>query len=115
MPGRGLLTVACLVLIALACISIVRKLERERRLLGQLRARGAHSPETGLALKDLHVDDRDCLRSLQSAGGVSVSQGRCYLDAASLPPFRRRRVRLALSGALIALLLAVLIASAILR
>ena len=39
MPGRGLLAVACLVFIALCCISVVRKLERERRLLSKLRGR----------------------------------------------------------------------------
>ena len=109
MPGRGLLTVGCLVLIALACLSIVRKLERERRLLGRLRT-CAH-----LSLDELSEEDRDCARSLATAGVVILSQNRCYLSARHLPEFRGKRLRLVLSGGLGAALLAVLVALLILH
>lgn len=115
MPGRGLLTATCLVLIALSCLSVVRKLERERRLLRRLRALGAMSPATGLPLKEFPAEDRHCARSLQSAGVLTVEQGRCYLRTGSLSPFKRKRLRLALSGGLMALMLAILVATLILR
>jgi len=115
MPGRGLLTVACLVLIALSCLSAVRKLEAERRVLRRLRSQGALAPESSLSVQELPENDRDCLRSLESAGVVALGNGRCYLRVGSLPPFRRKRVRLALSGGLIALLLAVVVATTVLR
>ena len=115
MPGRGLLTVACLVFIALCCISIVRKLERERRLLRKLRARGAMDAGSAVRLSDLTEDERDCAQSLASAGVLTVRQYECYLRSAELAVFRRKRVRLALSGGLIALLLAVLVAVLILH
>jgi hypothetical protein len=115
MPGRGLLTVACLVLIALSCISIVRKLERERRLLRKLRAQGALGAETAIPLGSLSEDERDCARSLAAAGVVTVAHGSCHLRVAELSAFRGKRVRLALSGGLTALIVAVLAAMLILH
>ena len=44
MPGRGFVSAAALIAIALACLTVTRKLERERRLLAKLRA------ERGLSL-----------------------------------------------------------------
>jgi len=38
---RGLASAAALIAIALACLTVTRKLERERRLLAKLRRRGA--------------------------------------------------------------------------
>jgi hypothetical protein len=104
-----LLAVACLVLIALTCLSIVRKLERERRLLARLRAR------TELSLDELSEEDRDCARSLAAAGVVILRQNRCYLSAGQLPAFRGKRLRLVLSGGLGAALLAALVAVLILH
>jgi hypothetical protein len=115
LPGRGLLTVACLVFIALGCLSVVRKLERERRLLRKLRRRGAVDAASGVLLSALTEDERDCLRSLATAGVVTIQQNHCYLRPADLPVFRRKRVRLALSGALGALLLCVIVAVVILH
>jgi len=83
LPGRGLLTVACLVAIALGCISVVRKLERERRLLRRLRGESA----AGIALDALTEDERDCATSLASAGVVSIERNRCSLKTARLPSF----------------------------
>jgi hypothetical protein len=111
LPERGLLTVACLVLIALSCISVVRTLERERRLIKKLRAQGG-SP---LLLRDLTDDERDCAKSLEKAGVLTIRQNECYVRSAELPVFKRKRVRLALSGGVIAFILAVLVAVLILH
>jgi len=111
LPGRGLLTVACLVLIALSCISVVRTLERERRLLSKLRARDGGP----LPLRDLTEDERDCAKSLADAGVLTIRQNECYVRSAQLPVFKRKRVRLALSGGVIALVLALVVAVLILR
>ena len=110
MPERGLLAVACLVLIALSCISVVRTLERERTLLRKLRARGG-----ALHLENLTEDERDCAKSLATAGVLTIERHRCYVRSAELPVFERKRVRLALSGGVIALVLAVVVAVLILH
>jgi len=114
-PGRGLLTVACLVFVALACISVVRTLERERRLLKKLTALRAVDARSAVSLDDLTDDERDCALSLASAGVLTVDFDGCYLRSEGLPEFRDKRLRLALSGALGALLLAALIVAALLR
>jgi hypothetical protein len=108
LPGRGPLAVACLVFIALCCLSVVRKLERERRLLGKLRGRGNSD---AISLRDLTEDERDCAESLSESGVLTIRQNRCYLEPVQLPVFRRKRLRLALSGGLIALVLALLVAA----
>ena len=115
MPGRGLATVACLVFIALCCISVVRKFERERRLLRKLRGRGAVDISTSVPLSELTDDERDSVRSLAYAGVLAIRQNSCYVQSAQLPVFRRKRVRLALSGGLAALVLALTVAVLILR
>jgi len=111
LPGRGLLTVACLVLIALSCISVVRTLERERRLLRKLRASG-RSP---VPLRDLTDDERDCAKALANAGVLTIERNECYVRSAELPVFQRKRLRLALSGGVIALIFALVVAVLILR
>lgn len=108
-------TVACLVLVALGCIAIVRMLERERLLLRKLRGRGALDTTTALSVEGLSIDERDCLERLTAAGVVNIRDGRCYLVPAGVRDFRRKRTRLALSGALGALALAVLLARMILH
>ena len=115
MPGRGLLTVACLVLIALVCISVVRTLERQRRLLRKLRTRGALDGSKSVSLDELSEDEQDSVESLAAASVLIVQQRRCYIRSAEIPVFRRKRVRLALSGGFAALILAVLVAVLILR
>ena len=113
MPGRGLLAVACLVFIALCCISVVRKLERERRLLRKLRGReGAGSP---VQLRELTEDERDCAESLATAGVLTIRHNGCYVRSTEMPVFRRKRVRLALSGGLAALVLALVVVVLILH
>ncbi len=115
MVGRGLLSVACLVFIALCCISVVRKLEREQRLLGKLRARGALDARSAIPLHELNEDERDCAESLATAGVLTIRQNGCYVRSGELPVFRRKRVRLALSGGVAALILAVVVAVLILH
>jgi hypothetical protein len=115
LPGRGLLAVACLVFIALCCISVVRKLERERRLLRKLRGRGAIDAASSLPLRELSEDERDCAQSLAIAGVLTIRQNGCYLRSAEIPVFRRKRVRLALSGGFAALVLALAVAVLILH
>jgi hypothetical protein len=115
LPGRGLLAVTCLVFIALCCISVVRKLERERRLLRKLRARGAVNASSPVLLRELTEDERDCAESLATAGVLTIRQNGCYLRSTEMPVFRRKRVRLALSGGLAALVLALVVAVLILH
>jgi hypothetical protein len=115
LPGRGLLAVACLVFIALSCLSVVRKLERERRLLRKLRARGAVDTSSSVPLGDLTDDERDCAISLATAGVLTIRQNGCYVRSTELPVFRRKRVRLALSGGVAALILALVVAVLILH
>lgn len=115
MPGRGLLAVACLVFIALCCISVVRKLERERRLLRKLRGRGAVDAGSPVPLRELSEDERDCAQLLAIAGVLTIRQNGCYLRSAEMPVFRRKRVRLALSGGFAALVLALVVAVLILH
>src|ERR1700704_2699988 len=115
MPGRGLFAVACLVLIALSCISVVRKLERERRLLRKLRQQGAIDADSSVPLRELTEDERDCAQLLAIAGVLTIQRNGCYLRSSELPVFRRKRVRLALSGGFAALVLAVVVAVLILH
>jgi hypothetical protein len=115
LPGRGLLAVACLVFIALCCISVVRKLEREWRLLRKLRGRGALDAGSSLPLRELSEDERDCAESLAIAGVLTIRQNGCYVRSTEMPVFRRKRVRLALSGGLAALVLALVVAVLILH
>jgi len=68
-----------------------------------------------LPLRDLTDDERDCARSLASAGVLTIQQNECYVRSAELPVFQRKRVRLALSGGVIALLLAIVVAVLILH
>ena len=111
MPGRGLLAVACLVLIALSCISVVRTLERERRLLRKLRAQGIGP----VPMRNLTDDERDCAKSLAGVGVLTIERGGCYVRSAELPVFKRKRMRLVLSGGAIALILSLVVAVLILR
>jgi hypothetical protein len=115
LPGRGLLAVACFVFIALCCVSLVRKLERERRLLGKLREKGAVDIDSSVPLHDLSDDERDCAESLAIAGVLTIRRNGCYLRSTELPVFRRKRLRLALSGGLAALVVALVVAVLILH
>ena len=109
MPGRGLATAGSLILIALTCIAIAKRLERERRLLRKLREQGA------ISLQALSDDERETADNLRAAGVVRMDAARGYIEPAGLEAFRRKRVRFALTGALIALGLCVVVAVVLLR
>src|SRR5688500_1817532 len=110
MFGRGFLTALLLVFIALACISVARRLERERRLLAKLRGQEAFDAARALAAQQLTADERDTAADLLQAGVLRERAGAHYIDAERLATFRRKRVRFAFTGALGALALAVLVA-----
>jgi len=59
-----------------------------------------------MPLRDLTDDERDCARGLAKAGVLTIERNECYVRSAELPVFQRKRVRLALSGGVIALILA---------
>ena len=112
MPGRGLASAAALIAIALACLVITRKLERERRLLAKLRKHGA----AGIALTELSDDERDAAESLAAAGVLDIrQQQRATIRTVELATFRRKRMRLMVMGGFGAFLLACLVALLILR
>lgn len=113
--SRGFLSAAALIGIALICLAISRRFERERRLLVKLRARGAVHSGNDLPLSELSDDERDAAESLTAAGLLGIRQNRCYIRAVELTTFRRKRLRLVVSGAFGALVLACLVALMILR
>jgi hypothetical protein len=113
--GRGFFTAACLILIALTCIAIAKRLERERRLLARLRGAEAFDFERGIPLERLGDEAQHTAEAMATAGVLRVERNRCYIRQVELKSFRRKRLRLVISGATAALLLAVVIAVAILR
>jgi hypothetical protein len=116
LPGRGLASAAALIAIALACLTVTRKLERERRLLAKLRRRGAiDSSGAGIALDELSEDERDAAESLAAAGVLELAQKRVSIRTVELGTFRRKRLRLMVVGGFGAFLLACLVAVLILR
>lgn len=132
MPGRGLVSATALIAIALACLTVTRKLERERRLLRKLRKRGAVEPGWALPLDELTDDERDAAASLANSGLLEISKRAgtlgqrgpaadslarsvVFIRTGELRGFRQKRMRLLVMGGFGALLLAVLVALLILR
>jgi hypothetical protein len=113
--SRGLVSAAALIAIALACLAVTRKLERERRLLAKLRRRGATDATPGVSLDGLTDDERDAAGSLAAAGVLEIRQGRCSIRTVELGTFGRKRFRLVVMGGFGAFLLACLVALLILR
>ena len=113
---RGLASAAALIAIALACLTITRKLERERRLLAKLRKRGAiNSAAAGIPLDELSEDDRDAAESLATTGVLEIQHNRVSIKAIELSAFRKKRLRLMVTGGFGAFLLACLVALLILH
>jgi len=110
--SKGLVSAAALIAIALACLTVTRKLERERRLLAKLRRRRAIE---GVGLDEFTEDERDAARSLGAAGVIEIQGKRCFIRPVELGTFRRKRLRLMVMGGFGALLLAILVAMVILR
>jgi hypothetical protein len=112
---RGLISATALIAIALACLTVTRKLERERRLLSKLRRRGAADAANSVDLDELTEDERDAAGSLSASGVLEIQRKRCFIKPVELGVFRRKRLRLMVMGGFGALLLAVLVAVLILR
>jgi hypothetical protein len=115
LPGRGLGLAAALIAVALACLTVTRKLERERRLLAKLRKRGAVDSRSALAQDEMTDDERDAAASLAASGVLEIQAERCFIRTVELGMFRRKRLRLMVVGGFGAFLLAVLVAVLILR
>ena len=116
MPGRGLVSAAALIAIALACLTVTRKLERERRLLAKLRRRGAlNSGAAGIPLNELREDERDAAESLATAGILEIQRDCVSIKTVELGAFRKKRLRLMVTGGFGAFLLACLVALLILH
>lgn len=109
LAGRGLATAGALILVALACVAIARRLDRERRLLARLAGLGL-GDDAAIPLERLSESERDTLDSLARSGIVRVDGERRRIDRAALARFRSQRTRFALGGALAALLVAIGIA-----
>ena len=119
---RGLASAAALIAIALACLTITRKLERERRLLAKLRKRGGRPsgsdpgiPPGGVPLDELSENDRDAAESLATAGVLEIQRNHVSIKAVELSAFRKKRLRLMVTGGFGAFLLACLVALLILH
>jgi len=108
--GRGFATAVVLILIALTCIAFAKRIERERSLLRKFR-----DSDGNIRYEALTEDERDTAESLCKAGVLAKNRARdyTYLPEA-LQTFRRKRIRFALSGALAALTLGVIVAFALL-
>jgi hypothetical protein len=113
MGGRGFATAALLILVALTCIAIAKRLEGERRMIRMLRDRRAS--EKGIHLDDLDEGERDTFDRLRAAGVARMDRSRGYINAEALRTFKGKRMRFALTGAMCALLLAMVIAYVILH
>ena len=115
MPGRGFAAALLLIVIALACLAGVRRVERDRRLMARLRTAKAFDPASALPLGRLSPDDQDSAASLAQAGVVAIERNRCYIVQSQLTMFRRKRTRVLIASAFTALTIAVLVAILILR
>lgn len=113
--GRGFATASLLILIALACSAVARRLEKERRLIAKLRSRQACDPSRAIRVNELSDDERHTVSGLTQAGVLRGHGNARYLELTALASFRLKRVLLALSGALAALAVAALVAFLILK
>jgi hypothetical protein len=112
LAGRGFATAALLILVALACIAVAKRLESERRMIRKLRQLRSGS---SVSLEGLSEVERDTVERLRSAGVLRMERNRGYLDPEGLKAFKAKRTRFAVGGAFIALLIAGAIAIALLR
>jgi hypothetical protein len=114
--GRGIATAALLILVALTCIAIAKRLEGERRMIRKLRElRGADDAGKAIPLDDLDEVERDTLERLRAAGVIRMDRKRGYINPEALRTFKGKRMRFAVSGAFLALLLAMAIAYIVLH
>ena len=110
MGGRGIATAALLILVALTCIAIAKRLEGERRMIRKLRELRATDGHRSIPLDELNEVERDTLDRLHAAGVVRMDRSRGYINPEALRTFKGKRMRFALTGAMLALFLAMAIA-----
>jgi hypothetical protein len=115
MGGRGIATAALLILVALTCIAIAKRLEGERRMIRKLRELRATDTSKAIPLDDLDEVERDTLERLRAAGVIRMDRTRGYINPDALRTFKGKRMRFAVTGAFLALLLALGIAYIILH
>jgi hypothetical protein len=115
LAGRGFATAALLILVALSCIAVAKRLESERRMIRKLRQLRAGGEAQTVSLEGLSEIERDTLERLRSAGVLRMDRNRGYLDPEGLRTYKAKRVRFAIGGALFALALGVAIVLAVLR
>jgi len=115
MGSRGIATAALLILVALTCIAIAKRLEGERRMIRKLRELRAGDTSKTIPLDDLDDIERDTFERLRAAGVVRMDRTRGYINPDALRAFRGKRMRFAITGAMFALLLAVAIAYIVLH
>jgi hypothetical protein len=115
MGGRGIATAALLILVALTCIAIAKRLEGERRMIRKLRELRATDTSRAIPLDDLDEVERDTLERLRAAGVVRMDRTRGYINPDALRTFKGKRMRFAVTGAFLALLLAMAIAYIVLH
>ena len=115
MGGRGFATAGLLILVGLVCIAISKRLEAERRMIAKLRELRDTNATGSIPLDGLSVVERDTLERLREAGVVRMDRTQGYINPEALKAFKGKRMRFALTGALLALLLTVLIAFVVLR
>ena len=113
--SRGFATAALLILVALTCIAIAKRLEGERRMIRKLRELRAGDTSKTIPLDDLDDIERDTFERLRAAGVVRMDRTRGYINPDALRAFRGKRMRFAITGAMFALLLAVAIAYIVLH
>ena len=113
--SRGFATAALLILVALTCIAVAKRLEGERRMIRKLRELRATDSNEPIPLNDLDEVERDALERLRTAGVVRMDRSRAYINPEGLRTFKGKRMRFALTGAMLALLLAMAIAYIVLH
>jgi hypothetical protein len=115
MGSRGLATAALLILVALTCIAIAKRLEGERRMIRKLRELRATDSNKAIPLNDLDDVERDTLERLRAAGVIRMDRSRGYINPDALRTFKGKRMRFALTGAMLALFVAMAIAYIVLH
>jgi hypothetical protein len=115
MGSRGIATAALLILVALTCIAIAKRLEGERRMIRKLRELRATDSRKPIPLDDLDDIERDAFDRLHAAGVIRMDRKRGYINPEALRTFKGKRMRFALTGGLLALLLAIAIAYIVLH
>jgi hypothetical protein len=113
--GRGIATAALLILVALTCIAIAKRLEGERRMIRKLRQLRATDASKSIPLDELDDVERDTFDRLRAVGVVRMDRSRGYINPDALRTFKSKRMRFAITGAMFALVLAIAIAYIVLH